>query len=48
MYSKTEGAGKSITDIEDNVVYGFVSVGNSNNDTISVTATGVLESEAKY
>ena len=48
MYAKTEGTGKLITEIDDNIVYGFIIVGNSNNDTVSVTAKGLLESEAKY
>lgn len=48
MYTKTEGAGKTITEIDEDIVYGFVNVGNSNNETITVTATGVLEAEAKY
>ena len=48
MYPKTEGAGKTLTDIIDNVVYGFILATDSNNSTFSTIVKGLFESEAKY
>lgn len=48
MYAKTEGVGKTLTNIVDNVIYGYIEATNSQNSTFPKTISGLFESEAKY
>ena len=48
MYAKTEGVGKKLTGIIDDVIYGFIEATDSNNSTFTKTISGLFESEAKY